>query len=489
MEIPAGLTTDSRAFDRSAMDSGIPSLLLMENASMSVFLEIKELVPRFDRVVVFAGGGGNGGDGLALLRILKDRIPEAELQLMLFGKFDATAADYSKNAAAFNFGILPESVKKLNSFDEISGKVLFVDAMVGTGLKSALRDEMSAAAEFINSYDADKKFVVSVDIPSGINSDTGEATGPAVRADLTVTMGIYKVGLFADAGAAHCGKVVLGRISATQKNNQKFQYFVEDDPKPLPHSIPVNGFKNRNGHLLVTGGDIDKIGATIIAAKSFMACGGGLVTAAFPKALHPQIAGIMPGMMLADTAVLGSEINRYTSIVIGPGLTKIPFDFNILKDFKGTVIVDAGMFDLMKSDERIGRVLAGLKVVFTPHQGELRRFLGADRDEPWVSLAARFPLEKEHVLVAKSHATFVRTPEKTVIVPHGAKALAFAGSGDSLTGIIACETLFHGLAKGAVNGVVRHRAAGLLLEDNFSATAHDIELLVKQIALTGRDEN
>lgn len=489
MEIPAGLTTDSRAFDKSAMDSGIPSLLLMENAAMSVFFEIRELVPRFDKVVVFAGGGGNGGDGLALLRILTDRIPEADLQLMLFGKFDDPAADYSKNAAAFNYKILPDSVKILNDLNEISGRVLFVDAMVGTGLKSALRDEMSAAAEFINSYDPKKKFVVSVDIPSGIDSDTGRATGTAVTADLTVTMGIWKVGLFAETGAARCGKTVLGKISATQKNNQKFQYFVEDDPKPLPHKVPVDGFKNRNGHLLVIGGDIDKIGATIIAAKSFMACGGGLVTAAFPKALHPQIAGVMPGMMLADTNGLESKIGNYTAIVIGPGLTKIPFDLGILRDFKGTVVVDAGMFDLMKNDERISRVLAGLKVVFTPHQGELRRFLGAAKDEPWVSLVARFPLEKEHILVAKSHATFVKTPEKTVIVPHGAKALAFAGSGDCLTGIIACETLFHGLAKGAVNGVIRHRAAGLLLEENFSATAHDIELLVKQIALTGRDEN
>ena len=489
MEIPAGLTADSRAFDKSAMDSGIPSLLLMENAAMSVFLEIKELVPCFDKVVVFAGGGGNGGDGLALLRILKDRIPEADLQLMLFGKFDKEALDYSKNAAAFNFKILPDSIKMINDFKEITGTIIFIDALVGTGLKSALRDKTKEAVEFINSYDAEKKYVVSVDIPSGIDSDTGEARGTAVKADLTVTMGIYKVGLFAGEGAAHSGRTVLGKISATQKNDQKFQYVVEDDPKPLAHRVPVDGFKNRNGHLLVIGGDIDKIGATIISAKSFMACGGGLVTAAFPKALHPQIAGVMPGMMLVDTDELKSKIESYTAIVIGPGLTKIPFDFNILIGFKGVVVVDAGMFDLMKDDENTGKVLAGLKVIFTPHQGELRRFLGADRDEPWVSLVARFPLEKEHVLVAKSHATFVRTAEKTVIIPHGAKALAFAGSGDCLTGIIACETLFHGLAKGAVNGVIRHRAAGVLLEENFSATAHDIELLVKQIALTGRDEN
>ena len=101
-------------------------------------------------------------------------------------------------------------------------------------------------------------------------------------------------------------------------------------------------------------------------------------------------------------------------------------------------------------------------------------------------MVERFPLEKDHVLVAKSHATFVRDAEKTVIVPAGAKALAFGGSGDALTGIIARETALHGLFEGCVNAVIRHRAAGIELEKRFSAATHDIEKLVEMIALTER---
>ena len=125
-------------------------------------------------------------------------------------------------------------------------------------------------------------------------------------------------------------------------------------------------------------------------------------------------------------------------------------------------------------------------VVFTPHQGEIRRFLKAGKDEPWISLVERFPLEKKHVLVAKSHATFVRNSEKTVIVPAGAKALAFGGSGDALTGIIARETALHGIFEGALNAVIRHRAAGIELEKRYSAAMHDIEKLVEMIGWTER---
>ena len=142
----------------------------------------------------------------------------------------------------------------------------------------------------------------------------------------------------------------------------------------------------------------------------------------------------------------------------------------------------------MPENKEIVGILKDKKVVFTPHQGEIRRFLKAAKDEPWINLVERFPLEKNHVLVAKSHTTFVRNTEKTVIVPAGAKALAFGGSGDALTGIIARETALHGLFDGAVNAVIRHRAAGIELEKSVSANMHDIEKLVEMIGLTGKNE-
>ncbi len=486
MRVPAGKTVDSRAFDKSAMEAGIPSLILMENAAFSVFEELHKVVSsqKFDKIVVFSGNGGNGGDGFALLRLLSDRIPEMPLFLVETAEFKEQNK-VPENSAWMNRCMLPAKVQIVD-FKDVFGKVLFVDAMLGTGLRSEISGKIRDAVEFINSYSPTKKFVISIDVPTGLDCDTGAVLGQAVKADLTVTMGIYKTGLFAGSGAERSGKIVLGHISATQAEKPETAYFVEEDPQVINVKVPVDGFKNRNGHLLVVGGEVEKLGASIISARSFMSCGGGLVTAAFKKEFLPSIAGRMPGLMLIGNERIAEELHKFSAVVIGPGLSEIPFDFSVFKDFEGTFVVDAGMFDIMPENKEIFEILKDKKVVFTPHQGEIRRFLKADRNEPWISLVERFPLEKNHVLIAKSHATFVRNSEKTVIVPAGAKALAFGGSGDALTGIIARETALHGLFEGSVNAVVRHRAAGIELEKRCSVTMHDIEKLVEMIGITGK---
>ena len=486
MRVAAGKTVDSRVFDKSAMEAGIPSLILMENAAFSVFEEVRKVVSarKFDEIVVFSGNGGNGGDGFALLRLLSDRMPEMPLFLVETAEFKEQNK-VPENSAWRNRLMLPEKVQIID-FKDISGDVLFVDAMLGTGLRSEITGKIKDAVKFINSYLPTKKFVVSIDVPTGLDCDTGAVLGEAVKADLTVTMGIYKTGLFAGSGADRSGKVVLGHISATQTAKPETNYFVEEDPQVVNVKVPLDSFKNRNGHLLVIGGDVEKLGASIISARSFMSSGGGLVTAAFKKEFLPSIAGRMPGLMLIENEKIASELHKFSAVVIGPGLSEIPFDFAVFKDFDGIFVVDAGMFDIMPENKKIVEILKDKKVVFTPHQGEIRRFLKAEKDEPWISLVERFPLEKNHVLVAKSHATFVRNREKTVIVPAGAKALAFGGSGDALTGIIARETALHGLFEGALNAVIRHRAAGIELEKRCSATMHDIEKLVEMIGFTGR---
>lgn len=486
MRVPAGKTVDSRAFDRSAMDAGIPSAILMENAAFSVYLEIRGVIDEFvpEKVVVFAGSGGNGGDGFVLLRILADRDPSLPLFLVETAAFKEENKNPG-NAAWANRCLLPEKVRVISDLSEISGKVLFVDAMLGTGLRSDLAGAFLEAAEFINAYDRKKKYVAAVDVPTGLDCDTGRIMGCAVKADLTVTMGIYKTGLFAEKGPDCCGKIVLGHISATQSVRPETSYFVEEDPQIKLVEAEIDGYKNKNGHLLVIGGDIEKLGASIISAESFMACGGGLVTAAFRKELLPLIAGRMPGLMLIDAAEIPSKLNSFSAIVIGPGLSEIPFDFSVLRSFDGTMVVDAGMFDLLSKNKDLLETIKDRRVVFTPHQGELRRFLKADRNEPWLSQVERFPLEKNHILVAKSHAPFVRSCEKTVIVPQGARALAFGGSGDALTGVLAYETFFHGLFEGAVNAVIRHRAAGIGLEKRWSPRMHNIMKLVEMVGMAG----
>ncbi|MGI6393255.1 MAG: NAD(P)H-hydrate epimerase [bacterium] len=482
---PAGKAADAKAFDERAIKSGIPSILLMENAAFSLFLEVSKIIEKFkiDKIVLFAGRGGNGGDGFALLRILIDRGCTLPMFVVPFFSFQDRLPLVSEDSF-LNWKILPETVKK-TELKEITGKVLFVDAMIGTGLKRNLDGEFKEGVEFINSYK--DKFVLTIDVPTGLNSDTGRIMGTAVAADVTVTMGIYKTGLFAENGPKTSGKIVLGKISACESKLQNYSYYVEENLSVKSREIPIDSYKNKNGHLLVVGGEIDKLGATIIAARAFMASGGGLVTAAFEKKLHDKIAGVMPGMMLADIEQVPEILNNFDSIVIGPGLLKFPFkDREIFKSYKGTVVVDAGMFDIINEYNDLLNSFDSLKTVFTPHAGELRRFLKATGNEPWINQIERFPLKKEQILVAKSHSTFIKDIEKTVVIPHGAKALSFGGSGDALAGIIACETFFDGLSEGVKKGVIKHRAAGIELERKYSASFHDIDKLVEVIGIAGK---
>jgi len=494
---PAGKAVDAREFDKRAVERGIPSLILMENAAFSLFLEVSRVIEAFnpEKIVVFAGKGGNGGDGFALLRILKDR--DCNIPMYVVPFFTVTPLHNSTGAinraptltnhdSLTNWNMMPKSVE-ITDMENISGKVLFIDAMVGTGLKDDLTGIIREGVEFINNYK--DKFVVAVDIPTGLNSDNGLIMGEAVIADLTVTMGIYKTGLFASKGPSVSGKIVLGKISAIDDGNAQCTYFVEENLFPQTVEIAVDSYKNKNGHLLVIGGDIDKLGATIISARSFMASGGGLVTAAFSKDLHEKIAGVMPGMMLADIDEVPKKLDQFSSIIIGPGLSKWPFEKrDIFKNYKGILVIDAGMFDIMNEFKDILESLKDLKVVFTPHPGELKRFLKTAVDEPWIDSVELFPLKKDHILVAKSHSTFIRSVEKTVIIPHGAKALSFGGSGDALTGLIAYETHFNGLNYGTKRAVLRHRMAGIELEKRYSATFHDIDKLIEIIGITGKKD-
>ncbi len=475
---PAGKAYHARMMDISAVKRGVSSLILMENAAFSLYLEVVKVIEHFkpEKIVAFAGRGGNGGDSFALLRILKDRGCDIPMFIMpLFDEKDLLGDSF------LNWKILPGSIETITA-DQIKGKILFIDGMIGTGLKSDLSGKIKDAVAFISGYK--EKFVVSIDVPTGLNSDNGKIMGEAVKADITVTLGMYKTGLFAEKGPFMCGKIILGHISANNGDIPKTGYFVEDSLFPEPVNIPVDSYKNKCGHLLIIGGDVEKLGATIIAARSFMASGGGLVTAAFRKDIHLQVAGVMPGMMLADIDDVTDRLNDFDSIIIGPGLSKWPFkSYDVFKNYKGSIIADAGMFDLVS--DKIAASLKNCKVVFTPHPGELKRFLDAGSKESWIEQVERFPLEKNHVLVAKSHAPFIKFPEKTVIVPHGAKALSFGGTGDALTGVLAFETFFNGLNAGVVRAVLRHRLAGVELEKKNCASFHDIDSLINIIGNTG----
>ena len=473
--LPVGRAEDARRMDRAAIANGTPSLLLMENAAFSLFLAVNELLSSFgpDRIVVFAGKGGNGGDGMALLRILADR--GCPLPLMLVPFFDP--GELSGDTLT-NYRMLPRSVTRVKNYRRLNGSILFVDALLGTGLSSPLAPRLLRAVDFINEY-KDKR-VVSVDVPTGLSSDTGSTLPRAAHADMTVSFGILKAGLFLDQGPAHVGEIMLGPISAETPPDIPLSLLEETDY--LACDPAIDAHKGTNGRLLVIGGDVSKIGASFIAAEAFLASGGGLATVAVPDRCLLKLAGRYPGIMLTTTGEACAHPDRWDAIICGPGLHNFPPELEtFLFKTRARLVLDAGIFD--HADASFFKRFRQREIFFTPHPGELARVMGRiGKKGRWDALVEQFPLGPRQVLYAKNAASMIRYKKQTVIVPHGARALSFGGSGDALAGILASFALrFPDLLQAAVNGALLHRRAGILLETEFSPSFHRISNLIEQI--------
>jgi NAD(P)H-hydrate epimerase len=460
--------------DNTAIKRGTPSLLLMENAAFSLYFSVSEAIARFspDKIVVFAGKGGNGGDGMALLRILADRGCTQPLILVPFFDPKKLSGD-----PLTNYRLLPKKVAVLKRYTSLSGRILFIDALLGTGLSSALSPEYGKAVNFINGY-KDKQ-VIAVDVPTGLSSDTGALLPVAIRADVTVSLGILKAGLFLDQGPAHAGELVLGPISA-EPVNPPLSLLEDEDFSPCPP--PIDAHKGKNGRLLVIGGAPAKIGASFIAAEAFLAAGGGLATVAVPDRALLNLAGRYPAIMLTTTEEALTQPDRWDVVLCGPGLHNIPPELEkFLYQTRARLIFDAGIFD--HADHAFFKRFRQKEIVFTPHPGELARVATRlNLSGRWDEQIAQFPLGARQILLAKNASSWIRDKKRTVIVPCGARALSFGGTGDALAGIVASfAARMNDLMRATMNGSLLHREAGLLLETELSPSFHRISALLERL--------
>ncbi|MFO7736665.1 MAG: NAD(P)H-hydrate epimerase [bacterium] len=475
--LPAGKSSDAKIFDKRAMEKGVASIILMENAAFSLYIEAVKIIKSFkpEKIVLFAGRGGNGGDGFALLRILRNRGCSLPMSVVPMFKEKALSGDPLKN-----YEILPQDVS-FTEMDRISGKILFVDAMLGTGLSRKLSSKYIKAVDFVN--DCSDKKVLSVDVPTGINSDTGSAMPAAVKADITVSFGIMKTGLYCSDGISHSGRIVHGKISAPEECSKDAPFSVLEEKDLFWKPPAVDSYKTKNGHALFMAGDRTKRGAILIAARAFMASGGGLATVALEHEDIAHTAGLFPGLMLTDIHTISKRKEDFDVVVAGPGLTELPETTKtFFESFEGYFVLDAGMLHKISEDRELFKMFASKKSVLTPHPGELSKMMSKLTDLnnlSWPELVEKFPLPENHVLFAKNAASFIRFGKSMRILPHGASALSFGGTGDALTGIIASALCKNKNQFDAASSAgLLHRKAGILLEKNYHASFHDIDALL-----------
>jgi NAD(P)H-hydrate epimerase len=457
-----------RAIDRWAIgEQGIPSLELMERAGSGLATLTAEIAPD-GLVVVVCGKGNNGGDGLVAARLL--RAQHRDVRCLLLAGRDELRGD----AATMAEGVETEP------FDAavLDGAAVVVDAILGTGFEGEVR---GPAADAIAAMDG--HVVVAADVPSGVDASTGEIAGAAVRARATATFAAPKPGLYVQPGKSHAGEVRVVDIGIPRGAPGEARTALIDDA--VLDVIPRRSgdtTKFSSGHVVVAGGSRGLTGAPVLASTAAMRAGAGYVTCFAPESQQPILATHLLEVMTralpeadgAHTADGAEQVlaatGRGGALVVGPGLGRTlgaqAFARDVVRRSEVPLVLDAD--GLNAHAERLEEIQGGgAPVVLTPHEGELGRLLGrpsADIAAHRLASARRAAELAGAIVLLKGDDTIVARPDGFAAISPGATpALATAGTGDVLSGVIGAL-----LAKkldpftAACAGVRLHARAGLL---------------------------
>ncbi len=441
---------DTRAIE----DLKIPSLVLMENAATQVaaVLVKRDVLPCTLGIV--CGKGNNGGDGLALARILN--IHGWKPKVFLLGPANALKPDPAENwNRAIRAGVrcfenvTPESLsQRLKDCD------IVVDALFGTGLFQPLDGVNAAAVEAINQCG---KQIISVDIPSGLFSDSGEVLGATVRANVTVALAALKHCHVFSPACEFCGDTYVVDIGIPVEDRSTINIVRSSDVAARLPGRTADSNKGTYGHAVVLAGSSGKSGAAYLVAKAALRAGAGLVTAVAPGRVQPAIAALGPEIMThavtgnpdffsaeAEVDVLGFAGDK-SVVAMGPGIGTEETTFSLLREIipslKTPLVIDADGLNLVARDISILKQRKPNTTLLTPHPGEMARLIGTDIpavQKDRIAAARKLSEETGCIVILKGFRTIIASPTGQVWVnPTGGPSLATAGTGDILTGVCA----------------------------------------------------
>lgn len=468
-----------KEIDRISINEfGIAGIVLMENAGSAVAEQA--LMLGGEKYTVVCGKGNNGGDGSVVARHLHNK--GKDVNLMLIGN-----AGELKGDALVNYNILQKlGVRIENKLDKeiLEGSDVIVDALLGIGVEGAPRGDIKDAVTAVNNAG---KTVVSVDVPSGLNADTGAVEGACVKADVTVTFGVNKIGLVCYPGAEYAGRVVVSDISFAPGAIERQNINVNITEKVVIPKRAQNSHKGSFGSVFALCGSTGFTGAAFLASVSALKTGCGLVTLGIPYSLYNIMAQKHTEVMtlpLADNEgklsadcipVLDNAVKNCDAIVCGCGLGRsddiTEIITHILKTSKIPVVLDADGINALAGHKDILKEKT-CDVVITPHLGEMSRIICQSVEyiqNNAVEVAKTFSVEYNVVTVLKGANTIVALPDGDVhINTNGNSGMATAGSGDVLAGII-CSLIAQGQPPydAAVSGVFLHGSAGDLASQEF----------------------
>lgn len=441
---------------------GIPSMLLMENAGRAVAQKAIEVYGQREsfNTIILVGKGNNGGDALVAARHLK----QLGVDVKLFLLFDP---DQFQGDALANWEIVKEAgikwhlLKDDNSFYllklSLNQSQLVIDGIFGTGFKGSPQGNVKRAITTVNESSCP---VLAIDVPSGLEADTGKVGEPCIKAKYTVTFAWAKRGLVIYPGKELAGELAVIDISIPSQVLELLdyeQYYVDENiVQGLLPPREREGFKNTFGHVLVIAGSVGMIGAAWLATKAVLRSGAGMVTTCLPSSVAPYFDISLPetitkGLTETPNGTLAFAawpdireiLQRKKAVVFGPGLTTHPDIYDllgkVLAHTEEPVVVDADGLNVLAQDVNIIKAKK-CPLILTPHPGEMGRLLGIttkEVQENRVEVAREAAKSLDAIVVLKGAATVTASPQGHVYINStGCPALATAGAGDVLAGII-----------------------------------------------------
>jgi NAD(P)H-hydrate epimerase len=486
----------------------IPSLTLMEKAGKKLAEAARDLAlnKNMENILVFCGKGNNGGDGLVAARYLKKQ--RLNVQIFIFGKKNELSPDAAANLKRIKSSANPVDNKVVKIVfepelklieNELNKYPLVIDALLGTGIKGKLNQRFIQIIKLINKK---ASCVVAADIPSGLDADIGKPLGEAIKADITVTIGLPKKG-FIGEGYNYTGKIVVADIGIPYQImnnlNDAKKFLVSKDIKNILPRRRRGIHKGENGHTFIVAGSTGLTGAAILASLGALKSGSGLVTLGLPKSLN-HIAEIklteVMSLPLPETvsaalsrkakAEILNFIKKANAVVMGPGLSVNKQTTALIRTLipliKNPLVLDADALNALAGKTELLKKRKEFTII-TPHPGEMSRLINKpkkDITKNIISITKEFSVSHNVITVLKTAQTVISDVNgKIFINSTGNPGMASGGMGDVLSGMIG-SFISQGMApiEACKAGVYLHGLAADLLAEKIG----EIGITASQVA-------
>lgn len=490
-----------RLIEQHIFRGGMPVPSLMEKAALLTSQRLQALYPQkqFSQVGIIVGCGHNGGDSLVIARELHLQGYFVQIYAPLAEKAKELTAQHWQYAQEIGINLVGE-IRELNNCD------LIVDGLFGFGLTRAITGKLAEIIDNINQW---QKPVVSVDIPSGIDTDTGAVLGVAIKATHTLCLGLWKQGLFQEQALEYVGKVE--RIDFGIPPHIIKQVLGDNHPlklispttvkKSLPLPRPLNTHKYKQGHLLLICGSQKYVGAALLSAYGAISSGVGMLSVVVPVSLKKIINAQIPSALVIPCQENGYgaiaclpelDLNKYQAIVCGMGITT---QARVLPDLiKSNIplILDADALNIIAENEELLILIKQRQTntILTPHQGEFNRLFpdlslkkGVDR----ILVTQKAAQASNSLILLKGARTIITNPQsQTWIVANSTPALARGGSGDVLSGFLGglvsqSNLISQPLVNIVASGAWLHQQAGILAVENYTEMGVEAVTLAKHL--------